>query len=230
MIVEHIIYDYLMAISSCTIKLKWEAFKMRIYKAEDFGVAFNILAREYRRTADSELLKLMNKTCDKYLPYFSIRTLSCAVRDLQMPYTMFGEPTFPKDEDDFEFLQKRLLQYYLSRKMKQRPVAFDLRNLLTDVAMTCYMTKDRFGENARFENIDAFILYVRDNGLLEIVEYIDSTDDILPFDLTFQKDFASICNYMQRYSFGRQTYMPSLTADFIRANAEIFHCANDYIG
>lgn len=74
---------------------------MKIRHAEDFGVAFDMLAREYRRTASRELLELMNRTCDRYLQYFSLRTLSCALRALQPVFAFFPEPTPMEDEADF---------------------------------------------------------------------------------------------------------------------------------
>ena len=192
---------------------------MEINCAEDFGVGFNVLARQYRKTADKELLDLMNRTCGYYLPYFSIRTLSCAIRDLQMCDGL-SEPTPQCDMADFDALQKKLLKYFISRKKAEHPTWSD-EEILHDIAVVCQLTKDKFGEYARFEDDKDFFAYARDNGLLNKVEFVIAQGDKLPFNPDFQKDFMQICDYMKQYSAGRTTYMPSLTKSFVNANMDI---------
>lgn len=96
----------------------------------------------------------------KYLEYsqksMAIRTLSCAIRDLQMCDGL-NEPTPKCDMAEFDDLQKRLLQYFISRKKEEYPTWSD-EEVLRDIAVVCQLTKDKFGEYARFEDDKDFLI------------------------------------------------------------------------
>ena len=53
-----------------------------VQDAEDFGLFFNCLTRRYLWDYDEELLDLIQRIMDRFLPFFSVRTLICSIRDL----------------------------------------------------------------------------------------------------------------------------------------------------
>lgn len=185
-----------------------------IYKAEDFGVAFNVLARVYMESADSEILLLMNRVCDRYLPYFSIRTLVCAIRDLQPVAALFPTEIPEEDQKGYEILLRRLIRYYISRKAAGKELKGELACILFDLTIVASLTQDKFGEIARFKDVADFSRFVRENKLDESAAFKMVNNDILPIEPDFYEDFAKVCKYMKNYSVGRITHMPSLAEKY----------------
>jgi hypothetical protein len=62
--------------------LRHRSYKTRISDPEDFGLFFNCLTRRYLWDYDEDLLDLMIRIMDRYLTYFSQRTLICSIEDL----------------------------------------------------------------------------------------------------------------------------------------------------
>ena len=196
-------------------------YKTRISDAEDFGVFFNCLTRRYLWDFDPELLQLILRIMDRYLPCFSIRTLICSIRDLAEEKDGIwhgSRVTIPEEQvEDYGRILKELVRRYLeiecrgitddSRKEEQ------IRELVSDGYFTeCYRKKEHWG----FPTADAFVAWVKANRLDEGNGTLLWEEKTLPITADFLPDFYRMCIANIQYSYGRHSYMPSLCQEFIQ--------------
>ena len=202
-------------------------YKTKIQDAEDFGLFFNCLTRRYLWDYDEELLDLILRIIDRYLPFFSARTLICSIRDLaEGKDGVFCECHKDKPEDQKERyhlalmqLVKRYLSLELHGSTDKRWNAVQIRQLASEG----YFTEDhRPREQRMFLSKDAFVQWVYDN-------HLDDNDglplwegDLLPIKANFLQDFYSLCRACVQYSYGRTSYMPGACRDFIWKNIALF--------
>lgn len=204
-----------------------KTYKTKIKNAEGFGLFFNCLTRRYLWDYDEGLLNLVLRTMDRYLAYFSIRTLICSIRDLAAGkdgvFCECHEEKPKEQEDRYNLALMRLVKRYLSIELRgstdKRWNAMRIRELASEGEFTEYY---RSRENWTFPSKDAFEQWVYDNNL-------DVSDDIpgwegelLPIKADYLSDFCRLCIACVQYSFGRTSYMPSACREFIWDNIALF--------
>lgn len=195
--------------------------QLYINEAEDFGLAFNTMTRMMCRDRNRELLELTKRTLAEYLPYFSPRTLVCAIRDLR-PEGDPWNPEIPEDQkEEYEEILKLLVKQYLTLKNQKPYSDFQRQNNLRNIANECYLVPGAY-DRAWFSSMDDFVKWVEENQLQEPAEYIkDCYDKPIPIRQECLKDFGEVCFWMIKYSIGRLSYMPYATMTFVKANIKL---------
>ena len=200
-----------------------EQNKRKIVNAEDFGVSFNCLTRRYLWDFDGEYLDLILRVMDRYLLYFSQRTLICSIRDFAEGADNIRHSNHPglleDQQERYERVLKNLVQRYLDIKLAD--CASDLhkqqviRSLYEEGDFNC---RTRHPEPWRFPAFEAFEYWVLDNQLDKGGRIPWEQTDTLPFEASFREDFLMLCIACLQYSYGRYTYTPEACRDFIRDN------------
>ena len=198
-----------------------------IQDAEDFGLFFNCLTRRYLWDYDEELLDLIQRIMDRYLPYFSARTLICSIRDFaegKDGVFCMCQQEKPKDQEERYFqalmqMVKRYLSMKLSGSTDTHWNALQIRALASEG----YFTEDyRQREKWMFPSKDAFVKWVYENHLDENDGIYLWEGDQLPITADFLPDFYILCQACVQYSYGRMSYMPYACRTFIWDNIALF--------
>lgn len=200
---------------------------MKIQDAEDFGLFFNCLTRRYLWDYDEELLKLILRIIDRYLPYFSSRTLICSIRDLaEGKDCVFCECHKEKPEEQAERYNPalmRLVKRYLSLNLRGSTDKHWNAVQICQLAEEGYFTEDHRPKNKwMFLSKDAFVQWVYENRLDEDDGTPLWEGDLLPVKEDFLQDFYALCRACVQYSYGRTSYMPGACRDFIWDNIALF--------
>lgn len=198
-----------------------------VQDAEDFGLFFNCLTRRYLWDYDEELLDLIQRIMDRFLPFFSVRTLICSIRDLaegKDGVFCMCQKEKPKDQEERYLLAlMQMVKRYLS--MKLRGGTDTNLNLLQirELASEGYFTEDyRQKEKWMFPSKDAFVKWVYENHLDENDGIPVWEGDQLPINADFLPEFYALCRACVQYSYGRMSYMPYACRTFIWDNIALF--------
>lgn len=187
-----------------------------INHAEDFGVAFNMAIRMYMRNKEERLLTLLIGVKDRYISYFSIRTLSCAIRDLQPCTEIFGDP-IPNDQKEcYENLLKELVRYYIN--LNRLNINHDY--YIKDFGIQHNLLPGLY-EDTKFKTFEELRKWIIDNELEEKVSFDKTEYERLPISEDFLDQLDELCVELIKYSDGRLSYMPSLAEGFIIANLSL---------
>ena len=202
-------------------------YKMKIQDAEDFGLFFNCLTRRYLWNYDEGLLDLILRIIDRYLPYFSTRTLICSIRDLaEGKDGVFCECHKDKPEgqkERYNLALMRLVKRYLSLELRGNTDKYRSVVQIQQLASEGYFTEDhRPKDQWMFLSKDAFVQWVYENHLDENDGLPLWEGDLLPIRADFLPDFYALCRACVQYSYGRTSYMPGACRDFIWDNIALF--------
>lgn len=195
--------------------------QLYINEAEDFGLAFNTMTRMMCRDRNRGLLELVKRTLAEYLPYFSPRTLVCAIRDLR-PESDPWDPEIPEDQrEEYENILGLLVKQCLTLKNQEVASDFQKKSNLISLAKECYLVPGVY-DRAWFSSTDDFVQWVEENQLQEPAEYSkDCYDKPIPIRRECLKDFGEVCFWMIKYSIGRLSYMPYAAMTFVRVNLKL---------
>ena len=188
---------------------------------------FNCLTRRYLWDYDEELLDLILRVIDRYLPYFSVRTLICSIRDLaEGKDGVFCECHKDKpvgQKERYNLVLMRLVKRYLSLELHGSTDRHWNAAQIRRLASEGYFTEDhRPRDQWMFLSKDAFVQWVYDNHLDENDGIPLWEGDMLPIRADFLPDFYALCRACVQYSYGRISYMPSACRDFIWDNIALF--------
>lgn len=201
---------------------------LKIKKAEDFGLGFNCMTRLYMNGYDEEMLDDMLKVCEEYLAWFSARTIVCSLRDLVKEYP-FGrnEESVPQEQvERYELLIRNLTRQGISKEKKNSH--YKESYIIMEFGDDAGFTHSIWGKKMKFDR-DSFYQWVIDNKLNSEVKIKEvKSDEMLPVKKKFLPVFYKVCKYMVRYSYGRHTYMPSTSRDFVKVNMELM--SDDALG
>lgn len=195
---------------------------LKIKKAEDFGLGFNCMTRLYMNGYDEEILDDMVKVCDEYLKWFSQRTIVCSLRDLVRDYPFgWNEAEIPENQKErCERLIKDLTKQGICKEKKTSHIK-DERIIIMSFGDDAGFINSIFGQSRNCTR-DTFCQWVVDNKLNKEVDIKEvKADETIPIKKRFLPLFYKVCNYMIRYSYGRHTYMPSTSRDFVKTNMEL---------
>ena len=185
-------------------------------------MGFNCMTRLYMNRYDEEILKDMIKICEQYLKWFSLRTITCSLRDLirEYPFHWDEKPVPEHQAERHEALIKSLIRQAIGKE-KQEACYQELRGIVNRVANDIGLTNSWWGKAKSFDR-DSFYQWVIANDLMEESAIKEvKKDEMLPLKKANVPLFYKVCNYMIDYSYGRHTYMPSTCRTFVKDNIEL---------
>lgn len=194
---------------------------IKIKKAGDFELGFNCMTRLYMDGYDEEILNDMIKVCDEYLKWFSQETIYSSLFDLvrERHFYQNGEKVPEEQKERYESLIMALARQGICREKKNSQNREE--RIIILFGIEAGFLDSFFGKEKDFD-LETFYWWVIDNNLNEEVEIKQvKADETLPIKKSFLPTFDKLCKYMIRYSYGRHSYMPSTSRDFVKANKEL---------
>ncbi len=196
-------------------KKGYEARKI-IKDAWHFGIAFTSACRVYRRKPEDEMLELIWRIYERFLPYIDNVSVLCAARDFQPIITAIPQDTVTipnAHEKRFYELRERVMAEYLNRTIQEEGLSY--RKI--GEAMQCI--SDIFPPVGVFETADQFERWAEAH-IGDAVRCCVKEHDEVPLPEDAVEDFNLLCLLMVRYSVGRHTHMPDTAAEFVMNNIE----------
>lgn len=203
-----------------------EMYRARIRGSEDFGLFFNCLTRRYLWDFDEELLNLMIRTADRYLVYFSKRTLICAIRDLACEkdgiFCRRAEGKPDNQKERYGSLLMCMVRRYLSIEAGESTDGQWKNMKVYELASDGGFIGSFWpGKDCMFPSREAFARWVSDNRLDESDRIPVWEGEILPIEAEFLPDFCALCLSCVQYAYSRSSYLPSACREFIWKNSAL---------